>query len=168
MTSARSGFRPGERLAEMDSWERPAPGEPGIWNTLGWRRAELEAGHAVLEWEPNTAHAFPAGDSWIVHGGMVTAILDSAMGSATWSLLDHDEVYLTADLRTEFYRPTRPGRIRATGWVVRKTRRVTFAASELHDADGTLLASCRATNITIDVGAEPQRARRGPAMPVSD
>ena len=45
---------------------------------------------------------------------MVTAILDSAMGSATWSLLDRNEVYLTADLRTEFYQPTRPGRIRAT------------------------------------------------------
>jgi uncharacterized protein (TIGR00369 family) len=122
----------------------------------------------VLEWEPNTDQAFPAGDGWIVHGGMVTAILDSAMGSATWSLLDRDEVYLTADLRTEFYRPTRPGRIRATGWVVRKTRRVTFAASELHDEAGTLLASCRATNITIDLQDEPQRARRGPARPVSD
>jgi uncharacterized protein (TIGR00369 family) len=168
MTSVRTGFRPGERFAEMDSWQQPAPGEPGIWNALGWRRAELEAGRAVLEWEPNTDQAFPAGDGWIVHGGMVTAILDSAMGSATWSLLDRDEVYLTADLRTEFYRPTRPGRIRATGWVVRKTRRVTFAASELHDEEGTLLASCRATNITIDLRAEPQRARPGPARPVAD
>ena len=168
MTPARADFRPGERLAEMRSWQQPAPGEPGIWNTLGWRRAELEAGLAVLEWEPNTDHAFAAGDSWIVHGGMVTAILDSAMGSATWSLLDRDEVYLTADLRTEFYRPTRPGRIRATGWVVRKTRRVTFAASELHDAEGMLLASCRATNITIDLATEPGRARRGPANPVTE
>jgi acyl-coenzyme A thioesterase PaaI-like protein len=78
------------------------------------------------------------------------------------------EVYFTADLRTEFYRPTRPGRIRATGWVVRKTRRVTFAASELHDEDGTLLASCRATNITIDLRDEPRRARRAPARPISD
>jgi len=95
----------------------------------------------------------------------VTALLDSAMGSATWSLLDRDEVYLTADLRTEFYRPTRPGTIRATGWVVRKTRRVTFAASELHDEAGVLLASCRATNITIDLRTEPQRARHGPARP---
>jgi hypothetical protein len=45
---------------------------------------------------------------------------------------------------------------------------VTFAASELHDEEGALLASCRATNITIDVAAEPQRARRGPARPVAD
>src|SRR2546426_12426094 len=98
---------------------------------------------------------------------MVTAILDSAMGSATWSLLDRDEVYLTADLRTEFYRPTRPGRIRATGWVVRKTRRVTFAASELHDEAGTLLASSRGANITIAPRDEPQRAPLRPARPRS-
>lgn len=155
-------FHPGERFAQMDGWQQPAEGEPGIWNALGWHRVELEPGRAVLEWHPNTDHAFPAGDSWIVHGGMVTAILDSAMGSATWSLLDHDEVYLTADLRTEFYRPTRTGYIRATGWVVRKTRRVTFAAADLHDDAGVLLASCRATNLTIDVHAEPDRARRGP------
>src|SRR2546427_10209117 len=100
-------------------------------------------------------------------GGMATAILDGALGGATWGLLDRDEVYLPADLRTEFYRPTRPGPIRATGWVVRKTRRVTFAASELRDQEGTLLASCRATNITIDLATEPGRARRGPANPVA-
>src|SRR2546427_13295873 len=98
-------------------------------------------------------------------GGMATAILDGALGGATWGLLDRDEVYLTADLRTEFYRPTRPGRIRATGWVVRKTRRVTFAASELHDEAGTLLASCRATHITLHLRHGPHGARRGPARP---
>jgi len=163
MTSARASFRPGERLAEMDSWQQPAPGEPGIWNTLGWRRAELEAGRAVLEWEPTTNHAFPAGDGWIVHGGMVTAILDTAMGSATWTLLDRDEVFLTADLRTEFYRPARPGRVRATGWVVQKTRRVTFAAAELHSDAGVLLASGRASQVIIDLQADPDRDRRGPA-----
>src|SRR3989475_10467260 len=101
-------------------------------------------------------------------GGMATAILDGALGGATWSLLDRDEVYLTADLRTEFYRPTRPGRIRATGWVVRKTRRVTFAASELHDEAGTPLATCRATNITIELRDEPHPPPRGPARPVAD
>ena len=74
MTTSSTGFRPGERFAEMDSWQQPAQGEPGIWNALGWRRAELEAGRAVLEWEPNTDHAFPAGDGWIVHGGMVTMV----------------------------------------------------------------------------------------------
>ena len=117
----------------------------------------------MLEWEPSIDHAFPAGKDWIVHGGMVTAILDTAMGSATWTLLDRGEVFLTADLRTEFYRPARPGRVRATGWVVQKTRRVTFAAADLHNDAGVLLASGRASQVIIDLQADPNRDRPGPA-----
>ena len=94
---------------------------------------------------------------------MVTAILDTAMGSATWTLLDRGEVFLTADLRTEFYRPARPGRVRATGWVVQKTRRVTFAAADLHNDAGVLLASGRASQVIIDLQADPNRDRPGPA-----
>jgi len=146
----------------MDGWQ-PKPGERGIFATLGWRRVEVAPGRAVLEWEPTIDHAFPAGDDWIVHGGMVTAILDTAMGSATWTLLDRGEVFLTADLRTEFYRPARPGRVRATGWVVQKTRRVTFAAADLHNDAGVLLASGRASQVIIDLQADPNRDRPGPA-----
>lgn len=122
---------------------------PGIWRHLGWSVVEVGPGHSILEWTPTEDHAFLAGDVWIVHGGMVTALLDTAMGQATWSLLDDDEVFLTSDLRTEFYRPTHPGTIRAHGQVVHKTKRVTFAAAELFDADGKLLASCRGTNQTL-------------------
>jgi uncharacterized protein (TIGR00369 family) len=145
-------YQPGARYEQVLA-TRNDP-RPGIWAHLGWKLAGVEPGRAVLEWEPDTDHAFPAGDSWIVHGGMVTALLDTAMGQASWTLLSLDEVFLTADLRTEFYRPTSPGLVRATGWVVHKTKRVSFAAAELHDANGKLLASGRATNLTI---AAPER-----------
>lgn len=124
----------------------------GIWFALGWSRSEIEPGHSVMNWQATTDHAFPTIDGgWIVHGGMVTALLDTAMGQATWSLLNLHEVFLTADLRTEFYRPALPGYLRAQGWVVHKTRKVTFAAAELFDENDKMLASCRATNITLDV-----------------
>jgi uncharacterized protein (TIGR00369 family) len=140
-------FRPGERY---DSGLARRGGRfPGIWSHLGWDLVDLAPGRAVLEWTPVTDHSFPAGDGWIVHGGMVTALLDTAMGQSTWTLLNNDEVFLTADLRTEFYRVTTPGSIRATGWIVQKTRRVSFAAAELHDADGKLLAGGRATNLIL-------------------
>ncbi len=139
-------WEPGQRFAEM-----PRSGSPhaGIWQHLGWSLVEVGPGHSILEWTPTEDHSFRAGDIWIVHGGMVTAILDTAMGQATWSLLNDGEVFLTSDLRTEFYRPTHPGTIRAHGHIVHKTRRVTFAAAELYDADDKLLASCRATNQTL-------------------
>lgn len=158
-------FTPGERMSEMTPEHEPAPGSPGIWSHLGWRRTKVAPGFCEMEWEPTTDHAFPAGEGWIVHGGMVTALLDTAMGGATWSLLNKDEVFLTGDLRTEFYRPTFPGLVRAEGRVVHKTRRVTFASAELFDVSGKLLASCRATNLTIDLNAPGDQKRRGPSRP---
>ncbi|MHB8571351.1 MAG: PaaI family thioesterase [Candidatus Dormibacteria bacterium] len=158
-------WKAGERYSDMAEWE-PKPGDEGVWAHLGWHRVELEPGRAVLAWEPSSNHAFRAGEGWIVHGGMVTALLDTAMGNATWTLMNRGQVFLTADLRTEFYRPTVPGPIRATGWVVHKTKRVTFAAAEIHNAEGQLLASGRATNITIDAdAADPRQRHLDPPRP---
>ncbi|MDQ3964421.1 MAG: PaaI family thioesterase [Actinomycetota bacterium] len=142
----KTEWQPGTRFKEM-----PRSGSPhaGIWQHLGWSIVEVGAGHSILEWTPTEDHSFRAGDVWIVHGGMITALLDTAMGQATWSLLNEGEVFLTSDLRTEFYRPTTPGLIRAHGRVVHKTRRVTFAAADLYDGNGKMLASCRATNQTL-------------------
>jgi uncharacterized protein (TIGR00369 family) len=145
-------FEPGDRFELMVTG---SPNYPGIWSHLGWEVLELEPGRSLLGWEADENHCFPAGDGWIVHGGMVATLLDTAMGQATWSLLDNDEVFLTADLRTEFYRPSRPGLLRAKGWVVHKTRRITFAGAELYDSGDKLMASARATNMTIDIEKTP-------------
>ena len=73
----------------------------------------------------------------------MTAILDSAMGGACWTTLNRDEVFLTADLRVEFYRPTKPGTLRARGSVVRRSQRGVFCAAELFDSEErTLAAAC--------------------------
>jgi uncharacterized protein (TIGR00369 family) len=69
------------------------------------------------------------------------------MGGACWSVLDEAESFLTADLRVEFVRSSRPGTLRAEGRVVQRNRRVAFCAAELYDVEGTLLASSRCTQI---------------------
>jgi len=78
---------------------------------------------------------------------MVTTLLDTAMGSACWSVLEEDESFLTADLRVEFMRSARPGTLRAEGRVVQRSRRVAFCSAELLDAEGVALASARCTQI---------------------
>ena len=83
----------------------------------------------------------------IVHGGMVTTLLDTAMGGACYSVLDEDETFLTADLYVEFFRPARPGIVRAEGRVVHRTKRMVFCAADLSDPDGTHLASARCTQV---------------------
>ncbi len=139
-------WTPGERFADMRTGRMDFG---GIWSDLEVEVTDNEPGRCVLAWHATEKHSFPTAEGWIVHGGMVTTLLDSACGQATWGLLNNDEVFLTADLRTEFYRPTYPGLVTATGYVVHKTRRITFAHADLHDVTGKLLASARVTNMTI-------------------
>jgi uncharacterized protein (TIGR00369 family) len=127
-------------------WAENPPPDPHIWNTLGYRGIEQGGGRSVIEWEATPPFCFHSPSGPIVHGGMVTTLLDTAMGGACWTTMETDEDFLTADLRTEFHRSARPGTLRATGWVVQRSKRVVFCAAELHQ-DGELVASSRCTQI---------------------
>jgi uncharacterized protein (TIGR00369 family) len=125
-------------------WGADLP-SPHIWLTLGYR--SLRQGEAEIEWDATPEYCFQAPSGPIVHGGMVTTLLDTAMGGACWSVLEENESFLTADLRVEFMRSSRPGTLRAEARVVQRNRRVAFCSADLYDADGTLLASSRCTQI---------------------
>jgi uncharacterized protein (TIGR00369 family) len=129
------------------TWEALRPGAPNIWRTLAYR-GTFESERMMIEWDAGEEHAFPvSADAVVVHGGMITTLLDSAMGGACANTLGEGEAFLTADLHVEFFKPALPGTLRAEGRVVQRTRRVAFCAAELTDADGTLLASARCTQI---------------------
>jgi uncharacterized protein (TIGR00369 family) len=132
---------------ERRPWEDVPPDVPHVWRTLGYRRPIAEPGHVVVEWDADAAYAFPTDSGHIVHGGMVATLLDTAMGGACWTLLAEDETFLTADLHVDFLRAARPGRLRADGRVVHRTKRVVFCTAELHDASGTHVASARCTQV---------------------
>jgi uncharacterized protein (TIGR00369 family) len=120
-----------------------------IAQTIGMRVLERGDGRSLLAWEATADYGFPTATGQVIHGGMVTTLLDSAMGAATWSVLDPGEVFLTADLRVEFYRATRPGPLSARGLVVKRTSRLVFASAELFDGDDRLLASSRCTQTVL-------------------
>ena len=101
----------------------------------------------MIEWNATPEYCFHDSSGPIVHGGMVATLLDTAMGGACCSTLGANESFLTADLRVEFMRSARPGTLRAEGKVVQRNRRVAFCAAELYDAEGTLLAASRCTQI---------------------
>jgi uncharacterized protein (TIGR00369 family) len=128
-------------------WDEPPPGQPHVWRTLGYRRLLLEEGRTIMEWDAGEEYAFPAESGSIVHGGLITTLLDTAMGGACWSILPDAETFLTADLHVEFLRAARPGTLRAEGRVVHRTKRIVFCAADIHDGDGTHLASGRCTQV---------------------
>jgi uncharacterized protein (TIGR00369 family) len=142
----------GERFADLGSFSERAGSGPNLWRTLGFRRTDWAPGSSTVEWEATLEYGFvtPAGP--VIQGGLVTAVLDSAMGGACWTVLNNDEAFLTADLRVEFLRPTRPGRLRAVGQVVRRASRVVFCSAELFDTEGTTLAASRCTQVVLPAG----------------
>jgi uncharacterized protein (TIGR00369 family) len=129
------------------AWGKEPPPAPHVWRTLGYRGIEQGDGRSVIEWDASVEYCFDAPSGPIVHGGMVTTLLDTAMGGACWSVLGDHERFLTADLRVEFLRSARPGTLRAEGVVVQRNRRVAFCAADLYDGDGSLLATSRCTQI---------------------
>jgi len=60
-----------------------------------------------------------------LHGGVISALLDTAGGIAAWSSLKHGESVSTVDLRVDFLEPGRvKGTLRAEAELLRKGNRV--------------------------------------------
>jgi uncharacterized protein (TIGR00369 family) len=147
--------RPVRDLREM----RAVRGEQvGLWRTLGYQLDSWVAGRSVVSWDATADYGFATGGGYVVQGGLVTALLDAAMGGACWTVLTAEQAFLTADLRVEFLRSAPVGRLIATGSVVRATSRVVFCAGDLHDDAGTLLASSRCTQVVLPAEHRAQRA----------
>jgi uncharacterized protein (TIGR00369 family) len=117
-----------------------------IVRTLGYRHLESQDGRHVLEWDAEEDFTFPTGRGTVVHGGMIATLLDSAMGHATAVAMKDGDTFLTADLHVDFYRSGQIGTLRGEGWIVHRSRRVVYCASELFQ-DGELLAAARCTQI---------------------
>ena len=146
MLAACPAMTSSERMARFDEGLRSGK---HLWTTLGYRREAWGAGTTTIAWDATPEYGFPTASGPVIQGGLVTAILDGAMGGAAWSVLDDDQAFLTADLRVEFLRSTRPGTVRATGTVVRRTRRVVFCEAQLFDDAGVLLAASRCTQVVL-------------------
>ena len=72
-------------------WGEFPPESPHVWNTLRYRGIEQADGRAVIEWDATPEYSFHAPSGPIVHGGMVAALLDTAMGGACWTVVAEDE-----------------------------------------------------------------------------
>lgn len=80
-----------------------------------------------------------------IQGGNVAAMLDDAMAFAIGLNLDWGQISPTLELKVSMMAPARPGRLYATGTVVRRGRSVGFVEGALYDAEGQLLATGSST-----------------------
>lgn len=71
-----------------------------------------------------------------VHGAVMFAIVDTAMGGATMSVLDEGNWCATVDIHTRFLAPCFAGTLTATATVRRAGRRVVHLDGAVADQDG--------------------------------
>lgn len=109
----------------------------------------------------------------VVHGGVYSTALDTAMGAAVVSLLSEQEVTATTSLYIDFLRPARLGqKLVGRGEVVRRGRHLAFCRGTLHDGEGLLLGSGSGTWYIWSTGdgtwgSRATPARRSPRVPPS-
>ena len=95
-------------------------------NTLGFELVDLEPGKAIARapYKPETIGDIETG---IIHGGVVTALLDNVSGVAVIAGLSEMKSTATLDLRIDYMRPAEVGRdIIAEAECYHMTRTVAF------------------------------------------
>jgi uncharacterized protein (TIGR00369 family) len=121
---------------------------PPIAQTLGFRLAEAERGHAVFECEPAEYHYNPIG---VAHAGLAMTLMDSAMGLAFVTTLDEPVAWTTLEVKTNFTRAITvdTGLVRCTGTVVHPGRTVATTEARVEDASGKLCAHGTSTILVL-------------------
>ena len=113
-------------------------------------------GGVTAEWTPD---AVWEGFQGIIHGGVVSTVLDEAMSKA---VVATGSEALTAELRVRFRRHVvAGGSYRIRGWITRRSRRTFETEACLLAPDGTEHAHAWATFLTVPVAGRGA----GPAPP---
>jgi uncharacterized protein (TIGR00369 family) len=117
----------------------------GMLANIGTKLVEVKAGSLVLEGNmTEQAHGFPTGRALIVHGGAIATLADEALASVAFTLAEDGETTTTADLKVDYYRPCKPGRLLARATVRHRTRRFAFCDASVEQDDGKVVAEARA------------------------
>lgn len=99
----------------------------------------LEKGKAVFEFEPKEYHYNPIG---VVHGGVTSTLLDTAMGCALHSKLEQGKAYTTLELKVNFLRgiTEKTGKLKAEGRIIHFGRTTALVEADLKDEEGKIYA----------------------------
>jgi uncharacterized protein (TIGR00369 family) len=110
---------------------------------LGFVPRESGPGSAVWEYTVDTAHFNPNG---VLHGGVLMALLDTAMGHAVAEIVvPQGRFNAAAQMNVHFLAPIREGVITARGEVKKIGKRLAVAEGEATDQDGRVVGLATAT-----------------------
>jgi uncharacterized protein (TIGR00369 family) len=128
---------------EPGTEEAPAYGDFPLKQYLGMELHGDDAGVGYAEIEIGPDHLNPNG---VVHGAVLFALVDTAMGKSTMSVVDEPGAYCASiELSLRFIRPAATGRLIATATVVKRGRSVVHLDGDVVGDDGRLIAKAAGT-----------------------
>lgn len=87
-----------------------------------------------------------------VHGGLIAALADAAMGIAFGRTLLENQDFSTIEMKVNFIRPVREGMVVAKANVVERGLRIGFVDCEITNAKGKRVATATSTCTVISEG----------------
>jgi len=126
------------------------------FRVLGLEMVDYTAGSATLRC-PYRPELIGDPATGVIHGGVVTTLLDSVCGLACFLGLDEPQAIATLDLRIDYLKPALAGRpLLGFAELYRQTRSVAFLRGHAYqdDADDAV-ALCVATFMIGSVGFRP-------------
>ena len=115
---------------------------PPIGRLLGLVLKAVEPGRTVFEMEADERHHNPMGT---LHGGIYCDLADAAMGYAYASTLAEGESFTTIELKINFFRPVRKGKLSAEASVLRAGANLGYVECDVKDGEGRLVARAAST-----------------------
>lgn len=131
--------------SDLAAMPRELPTAP-VAALLGFTVTSMDSGQAVLEFQATERHANPMGT---LHGGVLAAIADAAMGLAYMSTLGDGESFTTLEMKINFLKPVWKARLRAVGNVVKAGRTIGLVECDITDEQEQLVARASSTCMTL-------------------
>ena len=138
-----------ENTRRVQSGEAPSP---PIGRLLGFVLKVIEPGHALFEMEADERHHNPMGT---LHGGVYCDLADAAMGYAYAATLAEGESFTTVELKINFLRPVRQGKLTAEARVVKAGSALGYVECDVSDRAGRLVARAASTCMKLQQDRPP-------------
>jgi uncharacterized protein (TIGR00369 family) len=113
---------------------------------LGMSLRSVEQGEAVIEYEAAERHANAMGT---LHGGVLCAMADTAMGVAFYTALEEGESLTTLELKINYLKPVWKGKLTAAARVVKRGKTVGLMECDILDEEGQLVARASSTFMAL-------------------